>query len=466
MATPRLRQLALCVLVTGYFLYFSFDSVRVRFAPDDMANMAAAWRLPPIELLLAPLMPWGAIYRPLAGWFYVALLHFFGLDPVPYHVIILAVLLAAVLLVYRLARLLNVDGAAATVAALLVCYHAGLSNLTYNIAFVYDALCGFFYLAALVCYIDVRRRGRLPGWSATFGILALYLCALQSKEMAVTLPAIFLVYEWQFANPPAVCSFRGWLRGPARTALYCAALTLPYLYSRLWRPDSLLHDSGYRISLSFAGILDFQIRSLADLFLKSHFFTWWSVLVVWSLLTFLAWRRPRPELRFCWFFLLLTPLPIEFLVGRNGACLYIPMAGWAIFMAVLLVDFARELAMKRLRSPLLFVLILSAGVFLWARRNQEMKRRFVEPAMADLGRATADAIGQFQSLHAAIPHGATVVFLNDPFAEWDMAFIAELSIRDRSVMVRLNRKTPLAPDEIARATAVFDYREGKLIQVR
>ena len=47
-----------------------------------------------------------------------------------------------------------------------------------------------------------------------------------------------------------------------------------------------------------------------------------------------------------------------------------------------------------------------------------------------------------------------------------MAFIAELWFRDRQGRVFLNRKTPLTAGEIAKADAVFDWREGRLIRVR
>jgi hypothetical protein len=59
-----------------------------------------------------------------------------------------------------------------------------------------------------------------------------------------------------------------------------------------------------------------------------------------------------------------------------------------------------------------------------------------------------------------------VVFLDDPFVDWDMAFIAELWFRDRTVQVRLHRKTPLTADEIARAGRVFDFDNGRLAAVR
>jgi hypothetical protein len=34
------------------------------------------------------------------------------------------------------------------------------------------------------------------------------------------------------------------------------------------------------------------------------------------------------------------------------------------------------------------------------------------------------------------------------------------------VDIKLNRRTPLTPEEIAKADYVFDYRDGRFVQVR
>ena len=42
-------------------------------------------------------------------------------------------------------------------------------------------------------------------------------------------------------------------------------------------------------------------------------------------------------------------------------------------------------------------------------------------------------IQQFRALHPHVRPHSHVVFLNDPFSEWDMLFIADLWFRDRTV---------------------------------
>ena len=75
-------------------------------------------------------------------------------------------------------------------------------------------------------------------------------------------------------------------------------------------------------------------------------------------------------------------------------------------------------------------------------------------------------IGQFRELRPRVRPNSRVVFLDDPFVDWDMAFIADLWFRDRSLAIVLYRKTPLTAEEIADAGHVFDWRDGRLIQVR
>lgn len=456
------RRLLFAFLLFAWFCYFSYDTLAVHFAPDDMMNLAGYWRTKPAQLVTSHVLLWRDFYRPMGGVFYLPLFYAFGFNPAPYHAAILAILLANVYLVWRLATLLRAGQAAAALAALLACYHAGLSNLTYNIAFVYDVLCGFFYLSALVYYLRIREAGRRPGARETAILLGLYVCALNSKEMAVTLPVVLLVYEWTYQQDAAL-----------RVPFLAGLINLPYVYGKALRPDALASEAGYRPIFSMAQALDFQTRAFRDL-AGGYSVSPATVAWVWAFLSYLAFRRPRPVLRFCWIFLLIAPLPIEFLPGRGAACLYLPFIGWAIFLAVVCVDMAgavscflaSEPVVGRLGRQRLFALLLAASVTLWGRENAWLKRSFIKPAMAQTGALTWDVIGQFRALEPRVGPNSRVVFLSDPFVDWDMAFIADLWFRDRSVAIVLHRKTPLTPEEIAGAGHVFDWRDGRLIQLR
>ena len=125
-------------------LLFQLGRGRAPFGADDMMNIAAHWRPNPWRLLYSPFLLWHDFYRPLGGLFYVPIFWKFGLNPWPFHAALLALLLINAALLYRLARLLGATELAAWLAALIAAYHAGLVNLYWDTAHVYDALCAVF----------------------------------------------------------------------------------------------------------------------------------------------------------------------------------------------------------------------------------------------------------------------------------------------------------------------------------
>jgi hypothetical protein len=468
-------RIAAAAFLLVCFVFFCWDAVAVHFAPDDMMNMASYLRMKPIQLLVTQFVPWQGPYRPLAALYYVPLRAVFGLNPAPYHVVLLIVLLANVYLVYRFARLLGAGELAAAGAALLVCYHAGLAVLWYETSFVFDVLCSFFYLAALVWYLRIRDRGQLPNGRQIAALSGLYLCALNSKEMAVTLPLMLAAYEWVYHKFPRTWGAAGaWLRGAGRGALATLAITLPYLYGKTLRHNALIENPGYHPVISAERVLKFQIESWSDILQVWNALGLRSVVALWVILTYVAWRRNRPVLRFCWFFFLITPLPIEFLPGRTGACLAIPYCGLAVFTAVVFVDAARHAARFLVREPafrgfrpdMVFAAICTLGVLLWAQQNYQVKQAYVKPAMNELGTVTSSVIGQLRELQPQVRPHSRVVFENDPFTGWDMLFIAEAWFRDRTLDYRLTRKTPLSAEELAHADYVFTFVNGRLKQSR
>jgi hypothetical protein len=468
------RKLAFALLILSYFLYFNWDGLRAQFAADDMMNMSLYWRLAPIRILLDPLMPWRGAFRPMGSFFYLPLLQFFGLNPLAYHAVMLAILLGNLYLVYWFARRIGCGELPAGLATLIVAYHAGLSMLYYSTAFIYDVLCFSFYMGAFLCYTRVRAQDRLLRGGETALVMGLYLCALNSKEMALTFPIVLLAYEFLYHQIPAWTprEIAKWLLGPGRVILYGTALILVFLYGMTFGPDAMLRAQGYQAKLSLHRVFVFERAAMDDLFLAWGSFSWRGVVAVWVALAYLAWRRPRPALRFCWVFLMVTPLPLALLEGRRAACLYIPLAGWAVFAAEVLTDVAAAAARFLAQEPLfrrigyagLFAGILCASFFLWGKENDRLKRTSARDAMADVGRLTGETLDKLRALNPRVKPGTHVAFLNDPFDGWDMTFIAELWFRDPTVQVHIQRKVPLPPEELAKMT-VFDFQDGRLVQV-
>ncbi|MEO8372022.1 MAG: hypothetical protein ABI806_22755 [Candidatus Solibacter sp.] len=464
------RKAAFAGLILAYFLYFNWDGLWAHFGADDMMNMAFYWRMKSVRLAMHLFMPWLGAYRPMAGVYYLSLLHTFGLNPAPFHAVLLTILAGNLYLVYRFARRLGTTILQAGMAALIVAYHAGLSNLYYDTAYIYDVLCFSFYMGAFLCYARVRAQGRLPRAVESALVVGLCLAALNSKEMALTLPVMLLAYELIY-HAPVEWSFR-WLVGPGRVTLYCGALKLIYLYGKAFGRNAMMQAASYRPELSLRRIFTFEKASMDSLFLLGQTLNWRGVVLVWILLAYLAWRRPRPALRFCWVFVMFTPPPLAVLEGRGAACLYIPLAGWAVFAAVALTGLASAAAQFLSGEPILrragfgplFAALLLIALYAWMKQNAYLKREVALPAMKDVGRQTAVVLDQMRALDPHVKSGTHIAFRNDPFQDWDMLFIAELWFRDHSLQFHILNKTPLPPEELAKMT-VFDFREGRIVQL-
>ena len=469
-------ELASAAFIAVWFLYFAWNRVTAPFAADDMMNLATYFRPGAWHALTSQILIWQNHFRPMGAAFYLPLFVLFGLNAAPYHVAIMGLMGANSYFLYRFARNLGCNRMVAGVAALLGCYHSGLVNIHYNIDMVYDVLCFFFYFAAFNYYVRIRRRDRSPAALELVWFFALYLCALNSKEMAVTLPVLLLAYEWLYQRPAKLdwTAAKRWATGPGRIVGSSVVLNLVYIYGKAFGPDPLMKNSAYSPVFSIQRILDFQKGSITDLLCLPFVPDLFGVAVVWSLLTCLAWMGNRPALRFCWVFMIVTPLPIEFLVERYQGALYIPMAAWVVFGALVIVrataalstNLAAGRAFRFTSRKRIELSLMAAAVLLLFIATSYRKAAYIIPAAKAQGHLTGEVIGQLQALKPHVrPHGK-LVFLNDPFVDWDMAFIAELVLRDRNLEIYLQRLDPLPASEMPTADAIFDWRKGKLIQIK
>jgi hypothetical protein len=458
----RRIRLWILALFSAYFLYFNWDRITMHFAADEMMNIGAYFHRGPWRTIVSQIAIWKNAPRPLGGLFYLPLYYAFGLNPAPYQIVFTLILAANGFWLYRFARSLNTTIPAATVAAFVGLYHPGLTNLHYNTDMVFDILCFFFYFAAFDYYVQIRRDAKTPCRREITIFLVLYLAALNSKEMAVTLPVVLLAYEWLYHRSAR-------FRGSWRLIVPAIAMNLLYVVGKAFGPDPLTKAGGYDMVFSLDRLFKFQMRSVGEIVCWTNELTWLPVVAIWAVVTLIAWARKKPELRLCWWIMVIAPLPIEFLSGRGQGCLYIPMAAWVVFAAVNFLDALRALSTLLFRlfdKNGVLALALSTALLVWCVQVRHWKKDVINPSAEQQGTHTHEMIRQFQQLNPRVRPGGRIVFLHNPFEGWDMAFIAELLLKDRRVDVRLQDHNPLPACEFQTADAIFDYREGKLIQVR
>jgi len=356
---------ALCVIVlVAYFLYFALPAVGGGFSEDDLSALYTYWFSGTLgKTLWENICFWKGIGRPAGGLYYLPLSHLFRINPQPYRIVQISILAAVIPMVYYLARLLASSRSVAFLAVLAFCYHAKLADLIVSGSYIYDVLCGFFYFAALTYYVHIREKGLRLRPIEWVGFLALYVCALNSKELAVTLPVIVLLYELlkYFQQSERQKLFR-WMLYDASLALLSGAITAIYCYNKLYGRGFAGNFSPqfveqrldparlppwvaaalelYKPHYSWHRFIESNARFVSELFYLSpnHVITGGMLVAIWAFVFAYGFLRRDRTVQLMAFWVVITPLPLAFVTPRGGARLYIVLFGWAMIFAKLAWD--------------------------------------------------------------------------------------------------------------------------------
>lgn len=154
-----------------------------------------------------------------------------GWGPFGFHLFNLLVHLANAMLVWWLARWLfsrcgspapGWQPAAALIAALLFALHPVQTEAVTYISGRSTSLMCMFYLASLASYVHGRERGRGAWLYAVSPVL--FLLAVATKEVAITLPAALLLWEMATANDPVFTAVKSAIRRQAMHWLMLVAV--------------------------------------------------------------------------------------------------------------------------------------------------------------------------------------------------------------------------------------------------
>ncbi len=498
--------------LVAYFLYFALPALRGGFRGDEMMNMVIYWKSGMLKSLWANLGFWTAFYRPAGALYYLPLYYSFALDPLPYRIVQISILAASIPVVYYLGRCLTSSRSVAFLAALALCYHPLLGNLVFVGAFIYDVLCGFFYFAALTYYIHVREKGCCLRPLQVLGFLVLYVCALNSKEMAVTLPVIILIYE--LLNCPRWADWKAFLRWGcsfAAPSLIAGLLTAIYIYGKTHGSGSLTRYEPYRPKVSWHHFMASNTKFVSDLFYFQHTITPMTLLVLWGLVFIYAFVRRDRTLQLMAFWVVIVPLPIAFLVPlRAGASLYLLLFGWAMIFATIIVDLITLISKSRilighglgagaaagaimggaLRSSVRGAAIgaavgaavgkMSASIFRIAAvfsvasglailTRWENQRHHTVQAWLSVGEKVPHVIEALKSLHLQPASRSTILlripealFLNKSHA----VFIAYLVWNDHSLRIWLENAHQLTPEQLAKVDYIVSLNEFEAKVIR
>jgi hypothetical protein len=471
--------ISIAVLI-AYFLHFALQSLSAPFRPDDMMNMWQYWHAGWLKAVRASLCLSNSVGRPLGAIYYLPLHSFFDLHPKPYRVATIALVAAAIPIAYWLGRSLSSSWSVAFLAVFAWCYHPRLSNLVFLNSFIYDVLCNLFYLAALAWYIGIREREQFLRPRQLCGCLALYICALNSKEMAVTLPVIVLVYELlKYYHQSERQNFFQWIWHKASPALVAGLITAIYFYNKIYGPESWAVQGieVYIPHYSWRAFTTSNARFFSHIFylFPNHVITGRELLAAWALAFLYAFLRRNRMLELMAFWVVITPLPLAFVSPRGGACLTIILFGWVMIFAKLVSDLSllitrlplfNKAAVFPMRAGVMLCVVILLGV------GTERQNRRYGLGWLQGGEKTAHVIEAFRALDLHPRPGSEILLTDNPFAGssdtglWAPLFIAGLLWNDHSLTVYQEGQHALDARQIAKMNYVLAVHEYKVDVIR
>jgi hypothetical protein len=440
----RRHTIFAALAIAGIFLAFSGDGLRAYFTPDDMMNLYGACfrRLAESD-------------RPVGALFYRTLFTAFGLNPLPYRIACFAILSANLALLYVLGLKLSRSREVAALACLLGAYHAHLADLYYSTGTVFDLLCFLFYFGALALYIQVRERA--SPWRIL--VLALYLCALGAKEMAVTLPLFLALYDVIYRPPaPRLAAVLRWVAGELRRLWPFALVTAAFILHKTTGPGRMTANAAYLPGFSWH-VLAANWRHYAyDLFYGAIQFTGLRIVLLWAAVLALVFLVRKRDLLFAACVILLGILPVVLIAERGFYAIYLTLPGWYLLAAQSLVT-ARQRLLPRAgaATPAILFLLVAACLLPLHLRQKPRGNGWVAEAHESV-RCTLEPLRRYQ-----VPHAAKVLVLNDPYPADDNILLAmfRIAFRDEEIHVRRPKSisTP-PPGEVY--DRVFTYTNQQL----
>lgn len=457
--------------IACYFAYFAKGALRAHFALDDPMNMGFYWRPGLLRSMASVVMLWRPSYRPMGAAFYLPIYHLFGMNPLPYRIVVLAILAANIFLSYRIAMLLSQSRAAAALTAVLVAAHASMTPLYYNTSMIYDVLAFFFTAVMLWVYM----RGGLT-WMHGAAVAALYLAAINSKEIAVVGAAWVVAYE------ALVSKERRWTI-PA----ILVAIGIAFTATRVFGSHSLSQEEGYRLQLTAHRFFVNARIYLNDLFYTSWFSTSRRVVIAWGLAAIVCAIARRRALWWAWFAASTAMLPLLFTMEpRAGGSLYLPLLAFALWASLAatvwftppevkrgtersvhppVVSEGRRFAFRdRVVSPLSQWMAAALVALMVVPTTIEWWKDRAEWLLRDQ-RLTWSVLTQIRDLPSKPKPGSRVLIEQNPFQDWDTYFLANLVWNDHTLDIRLANKMN-EPADPSRFDWVLTFDEDHLRVVK
>ncbi|HET6348932.1 MAG TPA: hypothetical protein VFH88_07605, partial [Candidatus Krumholzibacteria bacterium] len=330
-SVPRWTFLAGSLLLALFVFYCFWPLTRYFFSQDDFYFLEKASA--GLRAVTAPhFNAHPGHFRPVTmGLYFLVMWPLFGLYPLPYHVVSLALHALNAILAGVLLRRLGISRFASWIAALLFAANVGELEAVAWVSCVQQLLGATFTLVALIRGVDaLGTRGRAP----VVGASVAYALALGSYEQTLAIPLVLMLWEW---------IHRGWraaLRACAGPLLPMWILLGAYLVYvlgirglpasgpyQMWLGAHVWENFREYTGSVFAVWLIYPYLDLPTGLRGSH-------IVWWTLIAWYAWRRKPKDLAFGCAAFVLFLLPVLFMRYHVFSFhLYIPAIGALYLLA-------------------------------------------------------------------------------------------------------------------------------------
>ncbi len=141
-------------------------------------------------------------YRPIVTISYFIDYHLWGLNPFGFHLHNLILHIANAILLYFLINLISKNKSLSLLTTLLFALHPVNSETVNVISFREDLLIFLFSLSSFILFIKMSDYAGKRKTFLYYTSIILFLLALFSKEMAVTLPILLILYDYLIKKAP------------------------------------------------------------------------------------------------------------------------------------------------------------------------------------------------------------------------------------------------------------------------
>ena len=447
-----IRYSCVVLSILCYFFCFAGRGLQADFSHDDLMNLYKSW-YPPIIRHISEIITFFTVsesFRPMGSLFYRLLFEIYGMDALPFRMACYGLLLLNLWLAYCVVRRLANSREVAVMAILLFSYHRGFSTLYVNTGMCFDLLCFCFYMAAFLYYL----RHRHANWIQTFIWSILYVLCLNSKELGVTLPAAICIYELLRRKPSR---WKNWALGDSRIAIAGIAITLLFIFGRVYGGGGLSSLGGYQPVYQAGVYLARAHHFMAEALYNPQWLTPVAAALSFAALASIAiWSRWLP-LRFAVAWMPVAILPVAFIPERGFESVTTAALGLAMAVALIVTETTRRIIRFKEREAAQF----AAAFLLMVSINGKLGQIDYDAHFQE-GRLIRSVYEQIRAMQPAVPPDSNILFLKDPFPEmtWGTSFIVALHTKDLSVHVyRLDRlPKEIRPD----FNIVFSYEKQKL----